>query len=198
MNITSFIMYCMIVTFTPGPTNILILNSVQNFGLKKVMQFISGATIAFGALLAASVMLSSALAAVVPNILSVVQIIGTFYMLYLAYLISKMDVSKEPSNQASSFLSGFLLQLINPKVILFTMTVIPSYVMPHYKSPHILSVFVAVVTVIGFSAFVMWALFGTLIRGVAQRFQKAANLIMALFLVYSAIMVSGLVDFITG
>ena len=47
MNITSFLIYCFIVTFTPGPTNIVILSTVHNFGTKKAMKYTYGATIVF-------------------------------------------------------------------------------------------------------------------------------------------------------
>ncbi|GIN93723.1 hypothetical protein J22TS1_47740 [Siminovitchia terrae] len=39
MDITSFIIYCFIVTFTPGPTNIVILSIVHNYGSKKAMEY---------------------------------------------------------------------------------------------------------------------------------------------------------------
>ncbi|WP_407305778.1 LysE family translocator [Desulfosporosinus sp. SB140] len=198
MNITSFLIYCIIVTFTPGPTNIVILSSVQNFGAKKTMKYVYGATIAFGILLAVSAILNSALVTVVPKILSIMRIIGSFYMLYLAYQIYKMDVSGATVNQPVNFVSGLLMQFINPKVILFTMTVIPSFVIPYYKSSLTLSIVVAVVTIIGFSAFVTWVLFGAIFKRFLQKYQRASNTIMALFLVYSAMMVSGIIEFIRG
>lgn len=34
MNILSFLIYCVVATFTPGPTNIVILSSVQHSGAK--------------------------------------------------------------------------------------------------------------------------------------------------------------------
>lgn len=61
MNITSFLLYCVIVTFTPGPTNIVILSTVHNFGAKKAMEYAYGATIAFGMLLSISAMLNTML-----------------------------------------------------------------------------------------------------------------------------------------
>jgi cysteine/O-acetylserine efflux protein len=42
MNITSFLIYCFIVTFTPGPTNIVILSTVHSFGTKKAMEYTYG------------------------------------------------------------------------------------------------------------------------------------------------------------
>lgn len=47
MNIASFIIYCIVVTFTSGPTNIVILSSVQHHGARKTMEYVGGATLAF-------------------------------------------------------------------------------------------------------------------------------------------------------
>jgi cysteine/O-acetylserine efflux protein len=196
MNITSFFIYCIIVTFTPGPTNIVILSTVHNFGAKKAMDYAYGATIAFGALLIISSVLNTVILSVTPKILIVMQIIGSFYILYLAYQIYKMDTSNSTAKQTATFRSGFLMQFINPKVVLFTMTVIPSFVMPYYRAPLPMAIFVAIITVIGFLAFVTWVLFGTIFKGFLQKYQKIVNIIMALFLVYSAIMVSDVVDII--
>lgn len=119
-------------------------------------------------------------------------------MLYLAYQIYKMDASEVNVKQTASFMSGFLMQFVNPKVILFTLTVIPSFVMPYYSSSLSLAIFVLIVTIIGFLAFATWVICGTVFKGFLQKYQKATNTIMALFLVYSAIMVSGIVDFFGG
>lgn len=196
MNITSFLIYCIIVTFTPGPTNIVILSTAHNFGTKKALEYTYGATIAFGLLLGISAVLNTVLIAIIPKIVIVMQIIGSFYMLYLAYQIYKMDVSESAEIQTVTFVSGFLMQFVNPKVVLFTMTVIPSFVMPYYSAPSALAVFAAVITIIGFCAFVTWVLFGVMFKEFLQRYQKTVNIIMALFLVYSAIMASEVVELI--
>ncbi len=87
MSLTSFLIYCVIVTFTPGPTNIVILSTVHGFGIKKAMQYTYGATLAFGALLAISAILNTMLVAVIPKILMIMQVVGSLYILYLAYQI---------------------------------------------------------------------------------------------------------------
>lgn len=193
MNIASFLIYCIIVTATPGPTNIVILSTVNNFGTKKAMEYTYGATIAFGLLLIISAMLNTVLIAVIPKILHIMQIIGSFYILYLAYQIYKMDTSKSTARQTATFMSGFLMQFVNPKVVLFTMTVIPSFVMPYYTALSTITIFVICITIIGFLAFVTWILFGRIFKEFLQKYQKAVNIIMALFLVYSAIIISGVV-----
>ncbi|HBC94171.1 MAG TPA: lysine transporter LysE [Pelotomaculum sp.] len=196
MNITSFLLYCVIVTFTPGPANIAILSTVHNLGTKKAMEYVYGATIAFGLLLGISAALNSVLIEVIPKILIAMQIIGGLYMLYLAYQIYKMNVSESTETQTATFISGFLMQFVNPKVVLFTMTVIPSFVMPYYTAPSALAVFAAAITIIGFCAFVTWILFGVMIKEFLQKYQKTVNIVMSLFLVYSAIVASGVVELI--
>lgn len=193
-NITSLLVYCVIVTFTPGPTNIVILSGVYNFGTKKTMEYVYGATIAFGILLAVSVVLSNLLMMVIPKILLVMQTVGSIYMLYLAYQIYSISEAKSNAEQTITFRGGFLMQFVNPKVIVFTMTVIPSFVMPQETSMAGLSIAVAAVTSIGFLAFLSWVLFGTIFKEFLQKYQKAVNLVMGIFLVYSAIMISGVVD----
>ena len=85
-------------------------------------------------------------------------------MLYLTYQVYTMDVSKSGTNQTASFTSGFLMQFLNPKVVLFTLTVIPSYVMPYYTAGPVISAFVVAVSLIGLSAYTTWAVCGSLFK----------------------------------
>ncbi|SES45620.1 LysE family translocator [Psychrobacillus sp. OK032] len=190
MDITSFIIYCFIVTFTPGPTNIVILSTVHNYGVKKAMEYTYGATIAFGLLLAISALLNTVLITVIPKILIAMQMIGTIYMVYLAYQIYKMDTSETPTdNKTGTFLSGFLMQFLNPKVVIFTLTVIPSFVLPYYIDMPAVTISVIVITIIGFLAFITWVLFGAIFKHFLQKHKKVVNVIMALCLVYATIMI---------
>ncbi|MBY0010740.1 LysE family translocator [Paenibacillus typhae] len=192
MNLTAFLVYCVVVTFTPGPTNIVILSTVQHNSLKQAMKYVWGATLAFGLLLAASALLNRILAGVLPGVLTVMQAVGSLYMLYLAVQIYRMNTAEAQNHNTSGFASGLLMQFINPKVILFTLTVIPGYVLPYYSSPLTLAVFVIVITVIGFLAFMAWLVFGAVFRAFLQAHRRTANTVMALFMVYSAVMVSGI------
>ncbi len=193
-NLTSFLIYCVIVTFTPGPTNIVILSGVYNFGTKKTLPYVYGATLAIGLLLSASVILSALLMTVIPKIILGMQVIGSLYMLYLAYQICGIGGADTTAGQAITFRSGFFMQLVNPKVVIFSMTVIPSFVMPHDTSSAVLTVAVAAVAGIAFLAMITWVLFGAIFKELLQKYQKAVNLFMGIFLVYSAIMISGILD----
>ncbi|MFI8684736.1 LysE family translocator [Rossellomorea sp. NPDC077527] len=188
MNMASFLLYCMIVTFTPGPTNIVILSTVHRFGAKKAMDYTYGATIAFGLLLVISAVVNSLLIEVIPKLLIVMQMIGSIYMFYLAYQLYNADSSKTVA-QTGTFISGFLMQFLNPKVVLFTMTVIPSFILPHYTAMPAVSMGVFAITCIGFAAFITWVLFGTIFKRFLQHHSKVVNVLMALFLAYSGVMI---------
>lgn len=193
MNLASFLIYCIVVTFTPGPSNIVILSSVQHVGARQTMQYVWGATLAFGLLLAASAFLNQLLAGVLPGILKVMQIVGGLYMVYLAYQIYKMGTTEDAPKQVTGFWNGFIMQFVNPKVVLFTFTVIPSYVLPFYQSSFSSFLFVLLITFIGFLAYSSWVVFGTVFKTLLNRHQKLLSILMALFLLYSAIIVSGLI-----
>lgn len=158
MNITAFLAYCIIVTFTPGPTNIVILSTVHNYGMKKALEYTAGATLAFGILLTLSATFNSVLFNFMPEIKRVMGIAGAIYMLYLAWKLYKMDVSADVAEQSGTFISGFFMQFVNPKVVLFVLTVISNFVIPYYSSFIYLALFVAIVTAIGMAAFVSWVI----------------------------------------
>lgn len=189
MNLTSFLIYCFIVTVTPGPTNIDILSTVNHHGTKRAMQYTYGATIAFGLLLTISAIFNTMLITIIPKVLIVMQIIGSVYMLYLAYQIYNMDASKPTVKRTGTIVLGFLMQFLNPKVVTFTMTVIPTFILPNYTSMSSVAISVVTITGIGFLGFIIWVLFGTIFKRFLQRHEKVVNVVMALFLIYAAIMI---------
>lgn len=152
------------------------------------MKYTYGATIGFGLLLVISAMLNTMLITILPKIIMVMQIIGSCYMLYLAYQIYKMDISNRAVNHAATFMSGFLMQFFNPKVVLFTITVIPSFIMPYYIAIPAVTISIIAITLIGFLAFMTWVLFGTIFKKLLQKHKKTVNVMMALSLAYAAIM----------
>lgn len=135
-------------------------------------------------------MLNTVMITFIPKIIFGMQLIGTMYMLYLSYQIYRMDTSESSTdNKTGTLLSGFFMQFLNPKVVLFTITVIPSFVLPNYTDAPAVTISVIVITIIGFFAFITWVLFGTIFKHFLQKHKKIVNVIMALGLVYATIMI---------
>lgn len=196
MNLSFFLFYCLLMTITPGPNNIMILSTVHNHGIQKALQFCYGSTVAFGMILTLSALLNSMLAKILPSIIFVMQWIGSIYILYLAYQVARMDNEFTSKNAFGSFKAGFFVQVVNPKGILFCITIFPSFIMPYYTSYDTLMFFVCIITAIGAFSFFSWIVFGNLITRFLHHYKKSINFIMALFLLYTAIIISGILDYI--
>lgn len=108
-------------------------------------------------------------------------------MLCLAWKVwkSSADFDIEAGNEAS-FVSGMLLQFMNPKIYIYAITAMSLYILPVYQSPAVLAAFTLISTGIGASGSFMWALFGSAFCKFFSRHTKAVNSVMALLLVYCA------------
>ncbi|MFB9328873.1 LysE family translocator [Paenibacillus aurantiacus] len=189
MDTASFFIYCTVATFTPGPTNIVLLSTVHHSGARTAMRYAYGATIGFGVLLGLSALLNTILAAYIPAILMGMRLIGSGYMLYLAYRLYNMNAAHSATPHNATFGSGFLMQFLNPKVVLFALTVIPTFFSPNFASSSAVATGVLVITGIGFAAFVAWVLFGSIFRSLLLKHTKRVNIILAGSLAYAAAMI---------
>lgn len=124
----------------------------------------------------------------IPKIKFVMNIIGCLYMIYLAIKI----ISSKPQEQAdkeggfNSFFFGFAFQFINPKVILYGITAISTFVIPFYSSHAHLALFSVILTLVGICANLTWALCGSLFQSFLSRYERPFNILMGLLLIYSA------------
>lgn len=109
-------------------------------------------------------------------------------MLYLAWKVWKTSSDLEvESRKESSFLSGMVLQFMNPKIYIYAITAMSLYILPLYHSVVALIVFVLILTIIGASGSYVWALFGSAFCRFFTKHTKGVNLVMALLLVYCAV-----------
>ncbi|XOB61211.1 LysE family translocator [Campylobacterota bacterium DY0563] len=196
MNITFFILYCSLIIISPGPTNIMIFSITNNLGVQRALSFCYGSMLAFNILVFGSALFNSFLLSFLPGLLIYLRIIGAFYMIYLAYQILKSDLSFSLSFEVGSFKMGFLIQILNPKGILFCLTVFPTFITPFYNTIEVQLLFALLLSFIGTIAFFIWVLFGRLLKKLLSSYQRVINSFMALFLVYSAVLISGIMDYI--
>ena len=89
-------------------------------------------------------------------------------------------------------LEGLLLQIVNPKVLFYGLTLMSSFVVPWSDAPSLLLVVSALAGVLAFSSQFLWGVFGTLFQRYFSRYETEVNLLTALLLVYCAWTISGL------
>lgn len=184
----SFLSYIFITAFTPGPNNIMAMSSASRLGFRRSFPFVLGMLLGFTLVMILCTLFSAGLYALIPRIKPVMLILGAGYMLFLAWKIWKSDPDvKVQDTKSSSFLSGCLLQFVNPKIMIYGITSMSSYILPVFHAPVILAGFVALLSLVGFSGTTCWAAFGSAFARAFNERRKLLNAIMALLLIYCAV-----------
>lgn len=185
----SFLLFVIVTTFTPGPNNIMAMLSANNYGFKKTIKFCLGVGTGFFGIMLLCSYFNLLLKNTIPEIEFYMIIFGSIYMLYLAIKIifSKEKSKENDDKKINGFYAGMLLQFINPKVILYGITAISTFIIPFYNSNYSLILYSLFLALIGFVGTVCWSLFGSLFQRFLTRYKSQFNIVMALLLLYSAV-----------
>ena len=174
----SFLTYAAVTSVTPGPNNIMSMSNANRRGFRGAMPFNFGICTAFCSLLSTWI----------PKIKTPLLIAGAGYMLYLAWETFCGSDAIEENHSRDGFLSGLLLQFINPKIYIYCIMSMEAYILPLYSGqPLPLFGFAVLLTLIGFIATLLWTAFGSAFKWLFSRHARVVNTIMALLLVYCAI-----------
>ncbi|MCK8060747.1 MULTISPECIES: LysE family transporter [unclassified Fusibacter] len=195
-NLTAFLSYAVVVIFTPGPNNIISLALANKIGFKKAVNYPIGVMIGFFILLLLSSFFNLLLANLIPAIRNYMGILGALYMLLLAYKILVSQNGSDKNEEVKSqglILYGISMQFMNPKAILFAVTIVAGFITPYFSSAvHYLG-FSILLALLAFVSTIAWATFGSVFKKFLTKFQRQFNLVMVMLLVYSALNIAGLI-----
>jgi threonine/homoserine/homoserine lactone efflux protein len=171
--------------FTPGPNNAVASFSGFNFGIKKTIPSILGVWLGYTVLviLINFVLISTFLK--YPTIQEVIRLLGTFFLLYLAYKISFSAPAKEGEKiNPVKFIDTFIFQFLNPKGVMAAVTLISNFVMEDDYLNSSLTVIV-VCSLTALTSITSWTFLGKFLRKFAtnNNFIKRFNYAMSLLLI---------------
>ncbi len=178
----NFLVYCVINSLTPGPGNILALNTVTNYGYQKGRPLFFGIFAGYYVVQVLCAIFVYGLNAIVPDMMMVMKYIGVAYILWLAVHIAISKPSTENTNQSASFLKGFMLQFVNVKIYLFGITALTGYIVEFDPSFTSLLFFELVIATIGTIATSLWVGMGLLIQQFYTKHYRVINVVLALTL----------------
>ena len=180
--LTNFFVYAIVNAFTPGPGNILALNTVTNYGWKKGKSLFWGIFTGYYVVQIICAFFVYGVGAFLPNVLQVMKYIGAAYILWLAIhiAVSKPEVSEEQGS--ASFMKGFLLQFVNIKIYMFGITALTGFITPYSKALWTLIGFELLIATIGTIATSTWIGAGLLIQKFYVKYYRIINIILALTL----------------
>ena len=192
----AFFSYVFVTTFTPGPNNVSSASMGITYGYRKTLRYIMGITVGFACIMFLCGLLTESVTRFLPRLESVLRIVGALYMIYLAVMILRASSHEARNGDRSiaTFTRGLLLQIVNVKVIIYGITVFSGFLVGIISNTAELILYSCLLAGFAFMSTSVWALFGNALkRYFANRtFTFIFNLIMALLLVYSAAVISGI------
>ncbi len=187
LQIDALVIFMLLGTFTPGPGNIMSMNSARHAGFKKSLPFYCGLASAFGTIALLSALFNLALKSIMPSIQPFLSALGALYMVYLAakpFLPQKKKAAR--SLDAAPFIVGFTVQFLNPKLILYCIALMSSFVIPWNSSYPALFFFSVLQGSLTFSSLICWGLFGAVFQRYFSKYELPLNIFMAVLLLYCA------------
>ena len=181
--------YIFVVSFTPGPNNIMSMTNGMRYGYRNILRFIGGILCGFAIITLSAGMLNLFMANLIPASGKWLNILAAVYMFYLAFRILRsgpMDDGREGSS-TNRFWFGFTMQFMNVKAILFAISVFSLFVSDFSKDFLMVVLFALFLVFVTFMGTSLWALGGTLFRSLAQKHYKVFNGIMGGLLIYTGI-----------
>ena len=172
--------------FTPGPNNAVAAYSGFNFGIRKTLPLILGVGFGYTTLI---ILINFVLISTFKNypiIQEIIRVLGTFFLIYLAYKISFSKISSDGRTENPvKFFDKFIFQFINPKGVMAGITLSSNFVEQgeNYLNHSIWVIVVCSVT--AFLSITSWTFLGKFLRKFAtnNNFIKRFNYAMSLLLI---------------
>ena len=183
-----FLTYAVLTTITPGPNTILSMSNGSRKGFFKGLPLNLGMWCGFSLVMIGCALLCSLLSSWLPVIKQPMLYLGAAYLLWLAWKTWRRTGEIEEKEGKGDFLTGFAMQFVNPKVMLYGVMSYEAYILPVFERniPALLG-FAFVLSTIGFVNGLLWSAGGSAIQWLYRRHGKIVNACLALALCWCAV-----------
>ena len=185
-----YLLFCIVMTSTPGPNNALVILSGARFGIYKTVPLILG--IAFGVavqLFTIGIGLNQ-IFLTLPQLQFILGFIGFIYILWIAWKIASsgplnIELEQKPS---MGFLQGALFQWVNPKAWIISISTVSTY---FALNPPVSEIIYAalILMLVSIPCVGIWAVSGLFLRQhlIKPQFAFIFNITMAIALLVSVL-----------
>ncbi|WP_029587453.1 LysE family translocator [Bradyrhizobium sp. URHD0069] len=185
----AFVMFALVMFFTPGPNNIMLLSSGLTYGFRRTLPHMAGITIGFAFMVAAVGLGLGTIFIAYPMLQTVLKYAGAAYLIYLAAVIAMAGpAASGQDNQRGpmTFWGAAMFQWVNAKGWVMVIGTITAYA-AIAAFPWNIMIQTGVSLVMGTVSTVAWALFGSALRPLltSERAVRAFNIVMAVLLLAS-------------
>ncbi len=195
-NLFPLLSYVVVSTFTPGPANISSASIATLHGYRNTLRYQIGLATGVFLLMVLSGWVSTTLLSISPTLEPVLRYVGAGYIVYLAFGILRASYAFTDGNaKPQGFVHGFMLQVLNPKLIFYALTLFSVFLTPITDNMALVVTAALLLAAVSFAATSLWALCGTGIKTYLHHptLKTAVNIILSLSLVYTAAALAGAV-----
>lgn len=128
--LTALAIFALVSSITPGPNNIMLMNSGANFGFKRTIPHALGVSIGFTVMVALVGIGIMQLFDAWPLSYQILKVLSVVYLLYLASKIAMSDAAEKSAKGKSkpfTFTQAAMFQWVNPKAWTMALTAISVY-----------------------------------------------------------------------
>jgi threonine/homoserine/homoserine lactone efflux protein len=185
----AFVIFAVVMFFTPGPNNIMLLSSGLTYGFRRTVPHIAGVTFGFAFMVGAVGVGLGAVFIAYPVLQTILKYLGVAYLIYLAAMIA-MSEPVEPDQEGGrgpmTFWGAAMFQWVNAKGWVMVIGTITAYA-AIASFPWNIAIQVSLSLLLGVLSCTLWALFGTALRPIlkSRRAVRAFNIVMAVLLLAS-------------
>ncbi|ELV8716900.1 LysE family translocator [Vibrio vulnificus] len=174
---------------TPGPVNILATSTAVTQGIREAMRHVVAASLAYSLVVVLCGAVMQSLLALLPSLETVMQLLGSVFLLYLAYQIFTAPVSaiERGAQLKSGWWTGSVTQLLNPKAWLYALSGVSIYVVGQQNQALWLGVYTLVSLLVCLVGIGVWAFIGHILANKLENpsKQRQFNRTMAIVLAAS-------------
>lgn len=187
--------FVLVTTFTPGPGNITSAAMGMMYGYSRSFPFLTGIVAGYLMIMVLCAFFSRALLDIIPSFEPVLRIVGASYILWLAVGTARATYNLSSDKRSPmTFRQGFWLQALNPKAIVFGLTIYTTFLSGITERPVLLTISVFLLATATFCSVSLWAFSGLKIQGWfhSKGVRQLVNLILFVLLVYCALSLAGI------
>lgn len=154
-------------TFSPGPNNILSGTIGMMRGYRRALPFTLGVATGFVLVMTLCAAAATALRSTLPDVAPILRYVGAAYILWLAWSVWSTRVSfgsGEGLPRTQGFPGGFLLQVVNPKLFAYGLTIYSTLLAPLADRAHLVAISTVALAGVSLASTTTWALTGAAIR----------------------------------
>ncbi len=168
-----------LVGYTPGPANIYAMHCSLKYGLVKGMRAWLGEFVGFSLMAFLSALVCHLVGEAIGGYVGWVKYIGSAYLIYLAWKIYRSKGAVDENDKTCSFISGFIVQVTNAKMIVFDFVTYGTFVLPYSSRLIDLLEVAALLLIAGPGANLAWLLLGSTLSKFYNRHVRTLDTIMA-------------------